>query len=124
MAESHILITLFHDLKEKIDSLNSKNAMMDLTGIEGMKEVVKSCQVMDRYIDSFVYKDEHVVQINSYDQSYLTMTPIPRGHIGPSAEMRRYAAAEDKKGMDKIDRTIQMGRDLEANKHKPYFSIN
>jgi hypothetical protein len=124
MADSHILITLFHDLKEKIDSLNSKNAMMDLTGIEGMKEVVKSCQVMDRYIDSFVYKDEHVVQINSYDQSYLTMTPIPRGHIGPSAEMRRYAAAEDKKGMDKIDRTIQMGRDLEANKHKPYFSIN
>jgi hypothetical protein len=124
MAESHILITLFHDLKEKIDSLNSKNAMMDLTGIEGMKEVVKSCQVMDRYIDSFVYKDEHVVQINSYDQSYFTMTPIPRGHIGPSAEMRRYAAAEDKKGMDKIDRTIQMGRDLEANKHKPYFSIN
>lgn len=124
MADSHILITLFHDLKEKIDSLNSKNAMMDLTGIEGMKEVVKSCQVMDRYIDSFVYKDEHVVQINSYDQSYFTMTPIPRGHIGPSAEMRRYAAAEDKKGMDKIDRTIQMGRDLEANKHKPYFSIN
>ena len=124
MAESHILITLFHDLKAKIDSLNSKSAMMDLTGIEGMKEVVKSCNAMDAYIDSFVYKEEHIVEIAPYDKSCFTMTAIPRGHIGPTAAMRRYAAEEDKKGMDKIDRTIQMGRDLEANKDKPYFSIN
>jgi hypothetical protein len=58
MAESHILITLFHDLKAKIQELDSKNAMMDISGIEGMKEVVKSCDVMDRYIQSFAVKEE------------------------------------------------------------------
>lgn len=124
MAESHILITLFHDLKAKIDSLNSKNAMMDLAGIEGMKEVMKSCQTIDRYIDSFVYKEEHVVNVAPYEQSCFNMTVIPRGHAGPTAAMRRYAAAEDKKVMDRIDQTIQMGKTLEANRDKPYFSIN
>lgn len=120
MAESHILISLFQDLKKKINSLKSKNAMMDINGINGMKEIVKSCEAMDRYIDSFVYKEEHTIHIAPpYEQ--FTLTPIPRGHFGPTSAMMRYAANEDKKVMDRIDRVAQMGKDLDANMDKPYF---
>jgi hypothetical protein len=125
MAEPHILIALFQDLKKKIDILNSKNAMMDVNGIEGLKEVTKSCDTMYRYIDSFVFKEQHVINMTpAYDPSYFSLTPTPRGHLGPTIEMRRYAAKEEKKVMDRIDRAVQLGRDLDANKDTPYFSIN
>lgn len=125
MAESHVLITLFHDLKAKIDSLKSKNAMMDVNGIEGLNQVVKSCESMDRYIDSFVYKEQHVITVTPpYEQSYFNLSAIPRGHSGPTPAMRRYAATEDKKVMDRIDRIVQLGKDLDASREKPYFSIN
>lgn len=125
MAESHILITLFHDLKAKIDSLKSKNAMMDVHGIEGLNQVVKSCESMDRYIDSFVYKEQHAITVNPpYEQSYFNLSAIPRGHSGPTPAMRRYAATEEKKVMDRIDRIVQLGKDLDASRDKPYFSIN
>jgi len=123
MAESHILITLFHDLKAKIDSLNSKNAMMDIAGIEGLKEVVNSSEIIERYIDSFVYKEQHVIYVTP-DHYTLTPTSPRRRDAGPTPAMLRYAANEEKKVIDRIDRTIQMGRDLEANRNKPYFSIN
>jgi hypothetical protein len=35
--------------------------------------------------------------------------------------MRKYAAAEEKKSLDKIDNVIQLGKELEKNKDKPYF---
>jgi len=124
MAESHILITLFHDLKAKIHSLKSKNAMMDLNGIEGLNQVVKSCEVMDRYIDSFVYKEQHVINVIPSEQTYFNLSAIPRGHSGPTPAMRRYAATEEKKVMDRIDRVVQLGKDLDASREKPYFSIN
>jgi hypothetical protein len=124
MAESHILITLFHDLKAKINNLKSKNAMMDLNGIEGLNQVVKSCEVMDRYIDSFVYKEQHVINVIPSEQTYFNLTAIPRGHSGPTPAMRRYAATEEKKVMDRIDRVVQLGKDLDASREKPYFSIN
>jgi hypothetical protein len=127
MAESHILITLFHNLKAKIHELNSKGAMMDAQGIEGMKEVVKSCDVMDRYIDSFVFKDEHIINVGlTYDAPYFTLTPTSRAKktAGPTPAMRRYAEEEEKKVMDRIDQTIQMGRQLDANQEKPYFTID
>jgi hypothetical protein len=124
MAESHVLITLFHDLKAKIDSLKSKNAMMDVNGIEGLNQVVKSCEAMDRYIDSFVYKEQHVIDVTPYQHSFLSMTAIPRGHSGPTPAMRRYAATEEKKVMDRIDRIVQLGKDLDASRETPYFSIN
>jgi hypothetical protein len=124
MAESHILITLFHDLKAKIHSLKSKNAMMDLNGVEGLNQVVKSCEVMDRYIDSFVYKEQHVINVIPSEQTYFNLTAIPRGHSGPTPAMRRYAATEEKKVMDRIDRVVQLGKDLDASREKPYFSIN
>ena len=124
MAESHILITLFHDLKAKIDSLKSKNAMMDLNGIEGLNQVVKSCEVMDRYIDSFVYKEQHVINVIPSEQTYFNLSAIPRGHSGPTPAMRRYAATEEKKVMDRIDRVVQLGKDLDASREKPYFRIN
>jgi len=124
MAESHILITLFHDLKAKINNLKSKNAMMDLNGIEGLNQVVKSCEVMDRYIDSFVYKEQHVINVIPSEQTYFNLTAIPRGNSGPTPAMRRYAATEEKKVMDRIDRVVQLGKDLDASREKPYFSIN
>ena len=120
MAESHILIALFKDLKQKIMNLKSKNAMMDVNGIHGMNEVVKSCDIMDRYIDSFVYKEEHAIHIAPPYDSF-SLTPIPRGHVGPTAAMMRYAGNEEKKVMDRIDRVAQMGRELDANKETPYF---
>jgi len=124
MAESHILISLFQDLKRKIDSLDSKNAMMDAKGIQGMRDIVKSCNNMDRYIDSFVYKEQYVVNVApAYEMSCLNMTSIPNGHVGPTMAMRRFAAKEERDLMDRVDRTIQMGKDLEANKDKPYFTI-
>jgi hypothetical protein len=123
MAESHILITLFHDLKAKIDSLNSKSAMMDLAGIEGLKEVVKSCDAMDNYIDSFIFKEQHIINIRP-DYFSLTPTSKSRGHAGPTPAMLRYAANQEKNVMDRIDRMVQLGRDLDSNKEKPYFSIN
>ena len=125
MAESHVLITLFHDLKAKIDSLKSKNAMMDVNGIEGLNQVIKSCEVMDKYIDSFLYKEQHVIDVTSpYQHSFLSMSAIPKGHSGPTPAMRRYAVTEEKKVMDRIDRVVQLGKDLDARREKPYFSIN
>jgi hypothetical protein len=121
MAESHILITLFHDLKDKIDSLKSKNAMMDANGIEALNKVINSCETMDRYIDSFVFKEQHIVNVVS---DYFTLTPTSRVQVGPTQAMLRYAQKEEKKVMDRIDRIAQLGRDLDANKEKPYFSIN
>jgi len=127
MAESHILITLFHDLKAKIQELDSKNAMMDISGIEGMKEVVKSCDVMDRYIQSFAVKEEHRINIGlTYDSPRFTLSPASRTKkiAGPTAAMRRYVQHEEQKVIDRIDKTIELGKQLDANKHKPYFSIN
>lgn len=99
--------------------------MMDLAGIDGMKDVMNSCDIMDRYIESFVFKEEHIINVaHPYEQSFFNMTAIPRGHVGPTMAMRHYALNEEKKVMDRIDRTIQMGRDLDANKDTPYFSIN
>jgi hypothetical protein len=127
MAESHILITLFHDLKAKIHDLNSKSAMMDVSGIEGMKEVVKSCDVIDRYIDSFVLKEQHIINVGlTYDSPIFTLSPASRTKkiAGPTAAMRRYAQQEEQKLMDRIDQTIQMGKQLDANQDKPYFTID
>ena len=127
MAEPHILITLFHDLKAKIHELNSKNAMMDVYGIEGMKEVVKSCDVIDRYIESFAFKEEHRISIGlTYDSPHYTLSPASRTKkiAGPTAAMRRYAEKEEQKVMDRINQTIQMGKQLDANQEKPYFTID
>jgi len=127
MAESNILITLFHDLKAKIHELNSKNAMMDAQGIQGMKEVLKSCDTIDRYIESFVFKEQHIIDIGlTYDTPRFTLTPVSRAKkiAGPTPAMRRYAEEEEKKVMDRIDQTIQMGRQLDANQEKPYFTID
>lgn len=127
MAESHILITLFHDLKAKIHDLNSKSAMMDISGIEGMKEVVKSCGVMDSYIESFAFKEEHRINMGlTYDLPHFTLSPASRTKkiAGPTAAMRRYAQQEEQKLMDRVDQTIQMGKQLDANRDKPYFTID
>jgi hypothetical protein len=127
MAESHILITLFHDLKAKIHELNSKKPMMDASGIEGMKEVIKCCDSMDRYIDSFAFKEEHRINIGlTYDAPHFTLSPASRTKkiAGPTAAMRRYAEKEEQKLMDRIDQTIQMGKQLDANQDKPYFTID
>jgi len=127
MAEPHILITLFHDLKAKIHDLNSKSAMMDVSGIEGMKEIVNSCDVIDRYIESFAFKEEHRINIGlTYDSPHFTLSPASRTKkvAGPTAAMRRYAQQEEQKLMDRIDQTIQMGKQLDANQDKPYFSID
>ena len=127
MAEPHILITLFHDLKAKIHELNSKSAMMDAQGIQGMKEVLKSCSTMDNYIESFAFKDEHRINIGlTYDSPHFTLTPVSRTKkiAGPTAAMRRYAEKEEQKVMDRIDQTIQMGKQLDANQEKPYFTID
>jgi hypothetical protein len=127
MAESHILITLFHDLKAKIHDLNSKSVMMDVSGIEGMKEIVKSCGVMDSYIESFAFKEEHRINMGlTYHTSHFTLSPASRTKkiAGPTAAMRRYAQQEEQKLMDRIDQTIQMGKQLDANQDKPYFTID
>ena len=124
MADSNILINLFNDLKKKIYGLASKNVMMDSRGIKQMQDVVTSCNTMDSYIDSHTQKDEYVIPIGvTYDQPYFTLTPRPRGSAGPSASMQRYAAHQDQKQLERIDRTIQMGRNLDANQDKPYFTI-
>jgi len=131
MAESHILITLFHDLKAKIHDLNSKNAMMDAQGIHGMKEIIHSCDTIDRYIDSFIFKEEHIINVGlTYDTARFTLSPTTSTRVsvkpdaGPTPAMRRYAEKEEKKVMDRIDQVIQMGRQLDANQGRPYFSIN
>jgi hypothetical protein len=124
MADSSILINLFNDLKKKIHGLASKNLIMDSRGVKHMQEVVTSCNTMDSYIDSHKEKDEFIIPIGvTYDQPYFTLTPRPRGVAGPTAAMQRYAAQQDQMQIDKIDRTIQMGRTLDANQHKPYFTI-
>jgi len=124
MADSNILINLFNDLKKKIHGLASKNVMMDSRGVKQMQEVVTSCNTMDSYIDSHREKEEFIIPIGiTYDQPYFTLTPRPRGVAGPTAAMQRYAAQQDQKQLDRIDRTIQMGRTLDANQHKPYFTI-
>ena len=125
MAESHVLINLYGDLKKKINLLASKNAVMDAWGHKQMNEIMESCANIDRYIDSYTYKEEHSIPIGlTYEHAQFNLTAIPRGNVGPTNTMRRYAAQEEKKVIDRVDRTIQMGRELEANKDKPYFSIN
>lgn len=127
MAESHILITLFHDLKAKIHELNSKSPMMDASGIEGMKDVVNSCDVMDRYIESCIFKEQHIINVGlTYDTPHFTLSPASRTKkiAGPTAAMRRYAQQEEQKLMDRIEQTIQMGKQLDANQGTPYFRID
>ena len=125
MAESHILIELFLKLKEKLYKLDSMNVMMDVQGKQGMSDAIHACNVMDAYIDSFVYKEEHVVPVGvTYDQAYFSLSPTPKGHVGPSLAMRRYAANEEKKQMNRIDQAILMGKQLDARKDIPYFTIS
>jgi hypothetical protein len=82
---------------------------------------------MDRYIESFVFKEEYSIDIGfTYDTPRFSLTPVSRAKkiAGPTPAMRRYAEEEEKKVMDRIDQTIQMGRELDANQEKPYFTIS
>jgi len=125
MADSTILIYLFNDLKKKIHTLSSKNAMMDLQGTLYMNDIVSACNTMDSYIESHVPKEEHIIPMGvTYEQAYFNLTAIPRKHAGPTPEMRKYAAGEEGKKLNRIDKAIQMGKDLDANKDTPYFTIN
>jgi hypothetical protein len=125
MADSTILIYLFNDLKKKIHTLSSKNAMMDLQGTLYMNDIVTACNTMDAYIESHVPKEEHIIPMGvTYEQAYFNLTAIPRRHAGPTQEMRKYAAEEEVKKLSRIDKAIQLGKDLDSNRDKPYFTIN
>ena len=78
-------------------------------------------------IESFVFKEEYSIDVGlTYDAPRFTLTPTSRAKkvAGPTFAMRRYAEQEEKKLMDRIDQTIQMGKELDANQEKPYFTIN
>ena len=123
MAESHILISLFNKLKSDIHTFHYKNAHNDGVHLD-MKNIMISCNAIEAYIESYNPREEHVIHMGqTYDQAYFSLTAIPRGHAGPTPAMRRYAAAEEKKRMDKVDEVIQMGKNLDANKDVPYFTI-
>jgi hypothetical protein len=125
MADSTILIRLFTDLKNKIHTLSSKNAMMDVQGTLYMNDIVTACNTMDAYIESHIPKEEHIIPMGvTYEQAYFNLTAIPRRHAGPTPEMRKYAAEEEGKKLNRIDKAIQLGKELDANRDKPYFTIN
>lgn len=125
MADSTILIRLFSDLKKKIHTLSSKNVMMDVQGTLYMNDIVAACNTMDAYIESHVPKEEHIIPMGvTYEQAYFNLTAIPRRHAGPTQAMRQYAAEEEGKKLNRIDKAIQLGKDLDANMDKPYFTIN
>uniref|UniRef100_A0A6C0AN70 Uncharacterized protein n=1 Tax=viral metagenome TaxID=1070528 RepID=A0A6C0AN70_9ZZZZ len=122
MADSHVLITLFHDLKRKIDFFTSKNVTMDVQTTLYMNDIVTACNTMDVYIESYKPKEEYVINMGiTYEQAYFNLTAIPRGHVGPTAAMRRYAHEQEKKQFERVEQVIQMGKELDANKDKPYF---
>jgi hypothetical protein len=122
MADSNILIQLFNELKGKINLLKSKNIAMDVQTTLYMNDILTACNTMDSYIDSYKPKDEHIIPMGiTYEQAYFNLTATPRGHAGPSPAMRRYANQEEVKTFERVDRVIQMGKELDANKDTPYF---
>jgi hypothetical protein len=123
MAESYILISLFNKLKSDIHEFHYKNAHQKEITLD-MKNIMISCNSLEAYIESYNPREEHVVHVSpTYEHAYYSLSAIPRGHVGPTPAMRRYAAAEEKKRMDKVDEVIQMGKNLDANKDTPYFTI-
>ena len=122
MADSNVLIQLFNELKGKINVLKSKNITMDVQTTLYMNDILSACNTMDSYIESYTPKDEHIVPIGvTYDKAYFNLTATPRGHAGPTLAMRKYALQEEVKTFERVDRVIQMGKELEANKDTPYF---
>lgn len=122
MAEPHILISLFNKLKSDIHTFHYKNATLQELCLD-MKDIMVSCNAIESYIESYNPKEEHIINMGqTYQQVEYMLTAIPRGHAGPTPAMRRYAAMEEKKRMDKVDSVIQMGKDLDAKKDEPYFT--
>jgi hypothetical protein len=122
MVEPEVLIDLFARLKKELHLLNSKCVLMDAMGINHLEKVMEASNAMDRYIDSFKQTEECIIPVGlTYEQAYFNLTATPRKHYGPSIAMRKYAAAQEKKSLDKIDNVIQLGKELEKNKDKPYF---
>lgn len=120
------LTSLFEALCYRIEELKLKNPELD------MEEVERGAILIQSYLDGFkTYAIEVSPQSTSPplpDMSYeelckLTRPPriTEKGHMGPTPQMARYAEAEDNKRARRVDIVIQYGRDLDKNKHKPFF---
>jgi len=108
-----ILEILFGELCQRIKECREKNPLVDMAHIEHI------CVL----IQSYIPPHEKPKQDISYeDLSKITRTPrmIPKGHLGPSYSMIRYAEEEDNKRARRVDYIIQYVKKLQENK-RPFF---
>jgi hypothetical protein len=117
------LVILFGELCRRIEECQEKNPALDLD------DLMRSCLLIQSYLDGFkkeAVSEEKPVMLSPimYEEiSILTRPPrvIPKGHVGPSQYMARYAEEHDNINAKLVDNIIQYGKDLENNKNVPFF---
>jgi hypothetical protein len=120
------LASLFESLCYRIEELKIKYPDID------MEDVDRSAILINSYLDGFkkysIEVPEEPVEVQMPEMSYedlckLTRPPriTEKGHIGPSRTMVQYAEEQDNKRARRVDLIIKIGKDIEKNKHKPFF---
>jgi hypothetical protein len=114
------LIILFGELSLRIKECQEKNPHVDMT------HVMRMCILIQSYLDGFIEPSEELTplpQMTYAETCELACSPriTPEGHIGPTPAMVKYAENVDRENIDRVDRLIQYGKELEINKDTPFF---
>jgi hypothetical protein len=115
-----ILVELFKGLNQRINEFRLKNKDIDID------DIVRSCIMIECYLDGFVNEEPVEVPVESENKISLeqlggvsrAILQAPPGYVGPSSEMIDYVVKSEKKLQDRITR---LGKALEHNKDKAYF---
>jgi hypothetical protein len=115
------LANLFEVLCCRLEELKAKNPQLE------MEDVDRSCVLIHSYLDGYKttsQPEKETLPQMSYEElcNFLRVPrDIPKGHIGPTKQMVREAERVEKENSRRVDRVIQIGKDIDSRKKVPFF---
>ena len=120
------LVVLFGELCKRLEECQAKNPGVDVEDITRVGIMIQS------YLDGFKREpilttrvpERELLPDMSYEEiTNYTRAPrvTPKGQLGPTKEMVEYAIRIEKENARRVDRVIRLGKEMDANKDKPYF---
>ena len=107
------LIILFGELYNRIQDCKERNPGIDMDGIERISILIQA------YLD--VFKKVEPIELLEPSPTPTQPRILPKGHLGPSSEMLKYAEKQDTNSESRLQRVINLAKELDAIKDIPYF---